>query len=111
MGIGRNLMPTDCTRKPGPGAHCPEKVKVNKPHNPTFSFGITHSDYCEPLILNIDNTAYRRGEEPVEAAQPTSWSALAASCLLSSAAAVAAYTTKAPAATNSESATEVARRS
>jgi hypothetical protein len=56
--IGRNLMPTDCTRKPGPGAHCPEKVKVNKPHNPTFSFGITHSDYCNPLILNIDNTAY-----------------------------------------------------
>ena len=53
--IGRNLMPTDCTKKPGPGAHCPEKVKVNKPHNPTFSFGITHSDYCSPLILNIDN--------------------------------------------------------
>merc|ERR1711881_831353 len=53
--IGRNLMPTDSTRKPGPGAHSPESVNLNKKSHPTFSFGITHSDYCSPLILPVDN--------------------------------------------------------
>ena len=43
--IGRNMMPTDHTQKPGPGAHEPERVLVNKPENPKFSFGTNHSDY------------------------------------------------------------------
>jgi len=54
--IGRNVMPTDSTRKPGPGAHSPERVNMNKRHNPTFSFGVIHSDYCSPLILNVDSS-------------------------------------------------------
>jgi len=43
--IGRNMMPTDHTQKPGPGAHCPENVRVSKIQNPQFSFGTSHMDY------------------------------------------------------------------
>ena len=39
------MMPTDHTQKPGPGAHCPENVRVSKIQNPKFSFGTNHKDY------------------------------------------------------------------
>ncbi|XP_071792116.1 ciliary microtubule associated protein 1A-like [Asterias amurensis] len=47
---GRNTMPSDSTQKPGPGGHCPEKVIINKPQAPKFSFGVRHSEYTTPMI-------------------------------------------------------------
>lgn len=49
----RNVMPGDSTQKPGPGAHSPEKVYMNKREQPHFSFGIRHSQYTAPLIVNV----------------------------------------------------------
>lgn len=51
---GRNMMPTDTTKKPGPGAHSPEMVSMNKINNPHHSFGIRHSEFCAPMILSSD---------------------------------------------------------
>jgi hypothetical protein len=47
----RNSMPGDGTSKPGPGAHSPERVWVHKRESPQFSFGIRHSQYTSPLIV------------------------------------------------------------
>ncbi|KAK2143268.1 hypothetical protein LSH36_858g00031 [Paralvinella palmiformis] len=47
----RNIGVGDNTRKPGPGAHSPEKVIVNKRAAPQFSFGIRHSSYITPIIV------------------------------------------------------------
>lgn len=52
--IGRNMMPTDSTRKPGPGAHMPELVSLTKQCAPKFSFGVVHSPFCPPMILSTD---------------------------------------------------------
>lgn len=52
--IGRNVMPSDSTRKPGPGAHSPEHVVMNKCATAKYSFGVHHSDFCAPLILPND---------------------------------------------------------
>uniref|UniRef100_H2YFT9 Outer dense fiber protein 3 n=1 Tax=Ciona savignyi TaxID=51511 RepID=H2YFT9_CIOSA len=49
---GRNMLPSDATRKPGPGAHSPEKVVINKKQAPQHSFGIRHSEYTAPLIIS-----------------------------------------------------------
>ncbi|XP_041452691.1 outer dense fiber protein 3-like [Lytechinus variegatus] len=49
--IGRNQMPSDNTRKPGPGAHSPEKYTITKKSAPKFPFGIRHSEYTTPLII------------------------------------------------------------
>lgn len=49
----RNPMPGDGTQKPGPGAHSPETVYVNKKQYPKFSFGIRHSQYSAPLIVEV----------------------------------------------------------
>ncbi|EDO37545.1 predicted protein [Nematostella vectensis] len=49
---GRNYMTGDNTLKPGPGAHSPEKVYVHKRNAPRFSFGIRHSEYIAPLIVD-----------------------------------------------------------
>jgi len=49
---GRNQLPSDSTLKPGPGAHSPEKVIINKDQAPKFSFGIKHSEYTTPLIID-----------------------------------------------------------
>lgn len=49
----RNVMPGDTTQKPGPGAHSPETVKINKRQQPQFSFGIRHSQYTAPLIVEV----------------------------------------------------------
>lgn len=51
--LGRNVMPGDSTQKPGPGSHSPEKVYVNKRSAPNFSFGIRHSQYEAPLIVDV----------------------------------------------------------
>ena len=51
--LGRNVMPGDNTRKPGPGAHSPEKVYVNKPRAPVVSMGIRHSEFITPLIIDV----------------------------------------------------------
>nr|XP_039259154.1 outer dense fiber protein 3-like isoform X1 [Styela clava] len=48
---GRNMLPSDATKKPGPGAHSPEKVVINKRQTPRHSFGIRHSEFCAPLIV------------------------------------------------------------
>ncbi|XP_072322214.1 ciliary microtubule associated protein 1A-like [Scyliorhinus torazame] len=50
--IGRNQLPSDSTRKPGPGSHSPEKVIANRNIAPAFSFGIRHSEYLAPVIVN-----------------------------------------------------------
>jgi len=49
--VGRTPMPGDSTQKPGPGAHNPESVIVNKKISPRYSFGIRHSEYEAPLII------------------------------------------------------------
>lgn len=49
--VGRNEIPGDTTQKPGPGAHRPENVYVTKKAYPSFSFGIRHSEYTAPLIV------------------------------------------------------------
>ncbi|XP_062510753.1 ciliary microtubule associated protein 1A-like [Corticium candelabrum] len=46
----RNALPSDSTRKPGPGAHYPEKVFITRRLAPQFSFGIRHSDYKAPIL-------------------------------------------------------------
>lgn len=49
----RNVMPGDTTQKPGPGAHSPENVSMHKGAPPKFSFGIRHSQYTAPLIVEV----------------------------------------------------------
>jgi len=51
--LGRNNLPGDSTQKPGPGAHTPEKVVVNRKAAPSFSLGIRHSEFVTPLIVEI----------------------------------------------------------
>ena len=53
--LARRYMPGDKTQKPGPGAHYPERVKVNRPRTPEFSMGIRHSEYITPLITDAEN--------------------------------------------------------
>ncbi|XP_077120425.1 ciliary microtubule associated protein 1B [Ranitomeya variabilis] len=49
----RNSLPGDTTQKPGPGAYSPEKVVLSRPQAPNFSFGIRHSEYVAPLIVEV----------------------------------------------------------
>lgn len=52
---GRNAMPGDTTQKPGPGAHSPEKFYYKcKRTGPSFSFGIRHTQYEAPLIVECN---------------------------------------------------------
>jgi len=51
----RAPMPGDSTQKPGPGAHSPERVYVNKREFPSYSFGIRHTDYSCPLIVQVED--------------------------------------------------------
>uniref|UniRef100_UPI0037E74955 ciliary microtubule associated protein 1B n=1 Tax=Semicossyphus pulcher TaxID=241346 RepID=UPI0037E74955 len=48
---GRNYTPGDTTKTPGPGAHYPEKVINTRAKAPSFSFGLRHSQYISPLIV------------------------------------------------------------
>lgn len=49
----RNEMPGDGTQKPGPGKYSPEKVWLHKQQAPGYSFGIRHSMYEAPLIVEV----------------------------------------------------------
>lgn len=49
----RNVMPGDTTKKPGPGAHSPETVYLHKRQAPQHSFGIRHTQYMAPLIIDV----------------------------------------------------------
>ncbi|KAL4232890.1 Outer dense fiber protein 3 [Mactra antiquata] len=51
----RNVMPGDTTQKPGPGAHSPEGVWTHKVRNPQYSFGIRHTQYEAPLIVEVQD--------------------------------------------------------
>ena len=51
--IARNEMPGDTTQKPGPGKYSPEKVWLHKQQAPGYSFGIRHSLYEAPLIVEV----------------------------------------------------------
>jgi hypothetical protein len=46
-------MPQDNTKKPGPGAHRPETVTMNRKKAPSFSMGVRHSEYLTPLIVDV----------------------------------------------------------
>ncbi|XP_064634345.1 ciliary microtubule associated protein 1A-like isoform X2 [Lineus longissimus] len=50
---GHCAMPGDGTQKPGPGAHSPEKVIINKRAAPGWHMGLRHSQYICPLIENV----------------------------------------------------------
>uniref|UniRef100_A0A8C2G1I2 Tripartite motif containing 35-30 n=1 Tax=Cyprinus carpio TaxID=7962 RepID=A0A8C2G1I2_CYPCA len=49
---GRNFTPGDITKKPGPGAHHPERVTFTVSKAPSYSFGIRHSEYIAPIIVD-----------------------------------------------------------
>ncbi|XP_046578875.1 outer dense fiber protein 3-like isoform X2 [Haliotis rubra] len=49
----RSQLPGDTTTKPGPGTHHPELVYINKRSAPCVSFGIRHSQYTAPLIVDV----------------------------------------------------------
>ncbi|EDO39533.1 predicted protein [Nematostella vectensis] len=53
--LGRSYMPGDSTKKPGPGAHSPEKVYINKHQAPKISLGIRHSEFITPLIIDVSD--------------------------------------------------------
>ena len=46
-------MPGDSVKKPGPGAHRPENVKINKPIAPQYSLGVRHSEFTCPIIPDL----------------------------------------------------------
>ncbi|XP_035521235.1 outer dense fiber protein 3-B isoform X2 [Morone saxatilis] len=50
---GRNFTPGETTKKPGPGAHYPEQVTFTRPKAPSFSFGLRHSEFISPLIVDV----------------------------------------------------------
>ncbi|KAK6177877.1 hypothetical protein SNE40_012752 [Patella caerulea] len=51
----RNTMPGDATQKPGPGAHSPQDTWAHKNKKPEYSFGIRHSQYTAPLIVDVQD--------------------------------------------------------
>lgn len=51
--LSRNAPPGDTTVKPGPGAHSPEKFWPHKRAAPGYSFGIRHSPYTTPFIIEV----------------------------------------------------------
>ncbi|XP_076589744.1 ciliary microtubule associated protein 1B [Chaetodon auriga] len=50
---GRNFTPSESTKKPGPGEYSPEKVTFTSTKGPSYSFGLRHSEYIAPLIINV----------------------------------------------------------
>lgn len=52
--LGRTKLPGDGTAKPGPGSHSPERVILTKRRAPQCSFGIKHSVYTAPLIVQVE---------------------------------------------------------
>ncbi|XP_005802295.1 outer dense fiber protein 3-like [Xiphophorus maculatus] len=51
---GRNFLPDRNAQTPGPGAYYPEKTNFIKPKAPSVTFGIHHSPYSVPFIVNMD---------------------------------------------------------
>ncbi|XP_038155878.1 outer dense fiber protein 3-B isoform X1 [Cyprinodon tularosa] len=51
---GRNFVPEGNTQKPGPGAYFPERVTFTRAKAPSFSFGMRHSQYIAPLVVNVN---------------------------------------------------------
>ncbi|XP_067945760.1 ciliary microtubule associated protein 1A-like [Watersipora subatra] len=51
--VSRNPMPGDTTQKPGPGAHTPCHPTKIKSAAPLYSFGIRHTQYEAPLIVEV----------------------------------------------------------
>ncbi|XP_077971566.1 ciliary microtubule associated protein 1A-like isoform X1 [Styela clava] len=49
----RCYMPSDSTKKPGPGAHNAERVSYHLKRSPSFSMGIRHSEFITPLIIDV----------------------------------------------------------
>ncbi|XP_006033664.1 outer dense fiber protein 3B isoform X2 [Alligator sinensis] len=47
--LARNMLPGDNTQKPGPGTYSPEKYSQHRGQ----TFGIRHSDYLAPLIVDV----------------------------------------------------------
>ncbi|XP_075945086.1 ciliary microtubule associated protein 1B [Anarhichas minor] len=50
---GRNFPPGENTKKPGPGAYNPEGVTSTRAKAPSFSFGLRHSEFIVPLIVEV----------------------------------------------------------
>ncbi|KAL5481331.1 hypothetical protein EMCRGX_G021468 [Ephydatia muelleri] len=53
--LSRNYMPGDPTKKPGPGAHSPEKCTITKKTSPSYTLGVRHSEYLCPLIIDVSD--------------------------------------------------------
>ncbi|XP_060778877.1 ciliary microtubule associated protein 1B-like [Neoarius graeffei] len=53
--LGRNSLPGDKTKKPGPGAHYPEQVILTRSSAPSFTFGVHHSEYLAPPVMDMDD--------------------------------------------------------
>lgn len=51
----RHNIPSDATCKPGPGTHCPEKVKAHLPRAPSFTIGVRHSEFVTPLVIDLND--------------------------------------------------------
>ncbi|KAF7705871.1 outer dense fiber protein 3-like protein 2a isoform X2 [Silurus meridionalis] len=49
----RHNIPSDATRKPGPGTHFPEKVTAHLPKAPSFTMGVRHSEFVTPLVIEL----------------------------------------------------------
>ncbi|CAI9718867.1 Hypothetical predicted protein [Octopus vulgaris] len=47
--------PEDMHRAPGPGAHHPENSWVHKQAAPCYSFGVRHSPYTVPLVVEVSD--------------------------------------------------------
>lgn len=54
--LARRYMPGDKTTKPGPGAHHPESVNINRPRPAQYSIGIRHSEYVTPFVNESGDT-------------------------------------------------------
>lgn len=52
--LSRNFMPGDPTVKPGPGTYNNEDVTCDRKSSPRHTFGIRHSEYVAPLIVDVD---------------------------------------------------------
>ncbi|XP_036963869.1 outer dense fiber protein 3-B [Acanthopagrus latus] len=50
---GRNFAPGETTKKPGPGEYRPELVTSTRFKAPSFTFGLRHSQYIAPLIVDV----------------------------------------------------------
>jgi hypothetical protein len=49
--LSRRYMPGDKTKKPGPGAHYPESVKLHLHATPQYSMSGRHSEFITPLVI------------------------------------------------------------